>query len=82
MKKSMNAVAMKTKEAESRATDGAIIEPRNRAVAPEDLSRFEGEGGPGAPVTETELIDVPLENAIWRRPSWAAHQSKQANKNL
>jgi hypothetical protein len=34
----------------------------------DELSRFEGEGGPEAPVPTTELIDVPLENAIWRRP--------------
>jgi hypothetical protein len=42
----------------------------------DDLSRFEGEGGPEAPVPITELIEVPFENAIWRRPVRSAHQTK------
>jgi hypothetical protein len=36
-------------------------------VEPEDIYRFEGEGGPEAPVAATELIAIPLENAIWQR---------------
>jgi len=36
-------------------------------VEPEDIYRFEGEGGPEAPAPATELIAIPLENAIWRR---------------
>jgi hypothetical protein len=36
-------------------------------VGSEDIYRFEGEGGPEAPVPATELIAIPLENAIWRR---------------
>ena len=37
---------------------------RDRVLSDEldDLSRFEGKGGPEAPVPTTELIDVPLEN--------------------
>ena len=42
----------------------------------EDWSRFEGEGGPEAPVPTTELIEAPLENAIWRRPVRSANQPK------
>jgi hypothetical protein len=37
------------------------------AVEPDDLSRFEGEGGSEVSAPATELINVPLENAIWRR---------------
>jgi hypothetical protein len=37
------------------------------AVEPDDLSRFEGEGGAEVYAPATELMDVPLENAIWRR---------------
>jgi len=32
----------------------------------DELSRFEGEGGPEAPIPD--LVDVPLDGAIWRRP--------------
>jgi hypothetical protein len=74
----MNPVAMKTKEIKNRAADRPFIRPAADAVAPvepEDLSRFEGEGGLEGPVPATELIDVPLENAIWRRPRWTAHQT-------
>jgi hypothetical protein len=49
------------------------------SVAPDDLSRFEGEGGPETPVPTKKLIDVPLENAVWRRPHWAAYQADQEN---
>jgi len=51
-------------------------------VEPEDLSRFEGEGGREAPEPATKLIDVPLENAIWRRPPWAAHPMNQEKMTL
>ena len=36
-------------------------------VEPEDIYGFEGEGGPEAPVAATEIIAIPLENAIWQR---------------
>jgi len=36
-------------------------------VEPEDIYRFEGEGSPEAPVPATELIVIPLDNAIGRR---------------
>jgi len=65
--------------------DGRFIQPTAEAVAPiepEALSRFEGEGGLGAPVTETELIDVPLENAIWRKSPPPAQQPNKATLNL
>jgi hypothetical protein len=49
-------------------------------VEPEDLSRFEGEGGLEAPMPAAKLFDVPLENALWRRLHWAAHQHfKESN---
>jgi hypothetical protein len=41
-----------------------------RAVATvelEEIYRFEGEGGPEAPVPATELVAIPFENAIGRR---------------
>jgi hypothetical protein len=69
---------MKTNEMINRAADGHFIRPVPDTVAPvepEDLSRFEGEGGSGAPVPAIELIDVPLDNAIWRRPRETAHQT-------
>lgn len=62
-------------------TVGPFIQPAADAVAPvesEDLSRFEGEGGPEAPVPAAELIDVSLENVICREPFRAAHQTTQA----
>ena len=76
----MNFKAMKTNEMKNRGADGPFIRPAVDATAPvgpEDLSRFEGEGGLEAPVPATELIDVPLENAIWRRPRRAASQMHQ-----
>ncbi|MGA3284384.1 MAG: hypothetical protein ABSD57_08000 [Verrucomicrobiota bacterium] len=69
---------MKTNEMKNRVAEGPFIWPAADAVAPVepgDLSRFEGEGGSEAPVPATELIDVPLENALWRRPHWVAHQT-------
>jgi len=45
------------------------------SVALDDLSRFEGEGGSQAPLPD--LVDVPLDNAIWRRPRWVASQANQ-----
>lgn len=76
---------MQTNRMKNRATDGLVIRPAADAVAPvepEDLSRFEGEGGLEAPVPATELIDVPLENTIWRSPSWAAHQTNRKKMTL
>ena len=43
--------------------NGGAVTP----VEPEEIYRFEGEGGPEAPVAATELIAIPLENAIWQR---------------
>jgi hypothetical protein len=65
------------------STDGSLIRPAAEAVASvelEALSRFVGEGGPEAPVLVTELIDIPLENGIWRRLLSAAHQANQKNR--
>lgn len=42
------------------------------SVELDDLSRLEGEGGPKAPISD--LVDVSLDNANWRRPRWAAYQ--------
>jgi hypothetical protein len=70
---------MMTNERNNQAADGLLIQPAADAAAsvePEELSRFEGEGGSDAPVLAEELIDVPLENAIWRRPSRVANQTK------
>jgi hypothetical protein len=65
----MNPEVMKTNKMKNPWTEGPFIQPPADAVAPvepEDLTRFEGEGGPEAPVPATELTAVPLENAIWR----------------
>jgi hypothetical protein len=70
---------MKMNEMKNRAADEPSIHPAvdtGAFLGPEDLSRFEGEGGPEAPVPAMELIDVRLENAIWRRPVGSAHQTK------
>jgi len=40
----------------------------------DDLSRLEGEGGPEAPTPD--LVDVPLNNGIWRRLRRVAHQEE------
>lgn len=45
-------------------------------VEPDDLSRFEGEGGPEAPLIAAEWTEVQLENAIWRKPYPAAQQEQ------
>ena len=37
------------------------------AVESEEIYRFEGEGGPEAPVPATELIAIQLKNTIGRR---------------
>ena len=74
----MNLETMKTNIIEDGATTGPFIGPAADAVAtvePEDLSRFKRGGGREAPTPD--LADVPLDNTIWRRPSWAAHQAHQ-----
>ena len=48
-------------EQSERAAESAELAELN------DLARFEGEGGPEEPVPGTELIEVRLENAVWRR---------------
>jgi hypothetical protein len=50
------------------------------SVELDDLSRFEGEGGPEAPIPD--LVDIPLDNPIWRRPRWAAYQASQKKITL
>jgi hypothetical protein len=50
------------------------------SVALVDLSRFVGEGGPEAPIPEQ--VDVPINNAIGRRGSWAAGQTNQKTITL
>jgi hypothetical protein len=77
----MNLEAMKTNEMKDRAVEGPFIQPAAEGpVESEDLSRFEGEGGPEAPIPE--LVDVPLNNAIWRRPRWAAQQTNQKKMTI
>jgi hypothetical protein len=76
----MNPEAMTANKMKIRAADAPDIQPAICALTSEDsedLSRFEGEGGLEAPVPATEMIDVPLENAIWRRPRWSASQMHQ-----
>ena len=61
-------------------TDGSLIRPTADVMASvelEALSRFVGEGGPEARVPVIELIDIPLENGIWRRPGLTAYQATQ-----
>jgi hypothetical protein len=72
----MNPGAMKTNEMKNRPVEGYFVRPAADALTPvesEDLSRFEGEGGPEAPTPK--LVDVPLNNAIWRRPRRVTHQT-------
>jgi len=68
------------------AADQTVVGNEHRealaCVDPDALSRFEGEGGPEAPGPATELTDVPLENAIWRRPPWMAHPTNQKKMTL
>lgn len=45
-------------------------------VEMDDLSRFEGEGGREAPTPTAVVIELPLENAIWRRAVRSANQTK------
>jgi len=80
VKQSMNPGAMKTNDMKNRVADGLFVRPAADTVAPvepEDLSRFEGEGGHEAPAPGQ--VDVPLENAVWRRPRWTAKQTNQMN---
>jgi len=72
----MNPAVMKTNELNNRAGEESFIRPAADALTPgesEDLSRFEGEGGPEAPIPE--LVDLPLHNAIWRKPRRVTHQT-------
>jgi hypothetical protein len=41
----------------------------------DELSRFEEEGGPEAPIPD--LVDVSLDNAVWRRSRCAADKTNQ-----
>jgi hypothetical protein len=75
MKKQMNPEVMKTNKMKPRRTDRPLIRAAAEApaqVEPEDFARFEGEGGREVP--GSNLVDVPLDNAIWRRPRWAIYQ--------
>jgi len=79
----MNPGAMKTNERKNRPADGPFIRPAAEAQAqaePEDFARFEGEGGREAP--PPDLVDVPLYNAIWRKPRWAAQQRNQQKMTI
>ena len=81
----MNLGAMKTSEMKNPWTDGLFIQPAADALAPvepEDLSRFEGEGGSEGPVSITEGIDLPLENGIWRRSPWLADQMNRTKMTI
>lgn len=49
-----------------------VFEP----VESDDISRFEGEGGSGAPGPAAEWIDAPLEHGLWRRHRKAADETK------
>jgi len=84
VKQSMNPGAMKTIKMENPATDGPFLEPPRAhgaaSVEPEELSRFEGEGGHEAP--DPEWIDVPLEHGTWRKQCRAAGQIRPANQVL
>jgi hypothetical protein len=85
MEQPMNPGVIQTIKMECPSTDGPLIRPAAEAVGPvepEDLSRFEGEGGPEAPVPAAELIEVPIENAIWQKPRGTAHQSNQAKMTV
>jgi hypothetical protein len=65
----MNPEMMKTNKMKNSWAGPLFIRPAAGApapVEPEDFARFEGEGGPEAPVPN--LVDVPLDNAIGRRP--------------
>lgn len=60
--------------------DAPPIRPAAKAAGtfePNDLSRFEGEGGHEAPAAA--LVDVPLDNAVWRRLPPTARDLNQAN---
>ena len=54
----------------ARAVD--VVEPTDS----DDLSRFEGEGGPEAPEPAAEWIDAPLEHGLWRRHRRAIDETK------
>jgi hypothetical protein len=83
VKQALNHGAMKMNGMQDPRADGPRTQPLTSAAGPvgpvgqEDLSRFEGEGGREAPIPD--LVDVPLNGAIWRRPCWAAHQTTQVN---
>lgn len=60
----MNPGAMKTNEMKNRATNEPLIWPVADALTPvesEDLPRFEGEGGPEAPVPELAALSRGIE---------------------
>lgn len=69
------ALAVVRKVAKKRLPDGKNNRAMVLAEELEDLSRFEGEGGSGAPIPD--LVDVPLASAIWRRPRWETFQAHQ-----
>jgi hypothetical protein len=47
---------------------------------PDELNDFEEEGGLEAP--GSDLVDVLLDYAIWRRPRWVANQTNQQKITL
>jgi len=62
-------------DAKATAREHSLTIASEREFETESFDRFEGEGGREAPVLV--LIDVPLDNAIWRRPRRAAYQVNQ-----
>jgi hypothetical protein len=83
VKLSMNPGAMKMNTMKNRAVERPFIRPLADVVAPaepEDFARFEGEGGREAPLPD--LVDVPLYNAIRRRPRWVAQLANQQNMTI
>jgi len=66
------------KQNENRVIDGLFIRPADDLAAPvelEDLSRFEGEGGPEAPIPD--LVDVPV-----RERHLAETRARRDNKRM
>jgi len=79
----MNSGAVKTNHMNHRVPGEALIRPAAEAVVfvePEDLFRFEGEGGPEGPGSAKALINVSLENAVSRRPGLEAKHAKPRKK--
>jgi hypothetical protein len=64
--------------AENHLAAGRENYERMARIESEDFARLEGEGGRGTP--PADLVDVPLANAILRRPRRAAGQTGSRRK--